>query len=68
MLEYLSILFSAPILWIMKVQNNLGSRISVVETKQTTYEKKIDKMCSSTDDLTKEVHTMIGRLDEHLRK
>ena len=67
MFEYLSILFSAPILWIMKVQNNHNGRISVVETKQETYEKKVDKMCKSSDALKEAVNQMIGRLDEHLR-
>jgi len=44
-----------------------SNRITKLETKQENYINKIDKMCISNDELTKKVHTMIGRLDEHLR-
>jgi len=44
-----------------------GNRITVLETNQENYMKKVDKMCKSNDDLAKSINQMIGRLDEHLR-
>ena len=65
-LNYLWIFISIPVGLIYNKINNHEGRISATEAKQEIYEKKVDKMCNSTDDLTKEVHEMIGKLDLHL--
>ena len=43
------------------------SRISVLEQKDIINDEKFEKLCLSVDELTKEVHNLIGRIDEHLR-
>ena len=45
----------------------ISSRISVLENKDEINDDKFDKLCLSVNELTKEVHELIGRMDEHLR-
>lgn len=47
---------------------SVSSRVTVLENNDEAQEKRIDRVCDSNDDLTKEVHEMIGRWDEYLRK
>lgn len=46
----------------------LSSKVVILQEKDKINDKKFDKLCESIDDLTKEVHELIGRWDEHLRK
>ena len=57
----------APILLTAQRIYSHHGRITKVEERQDLYEKKVDKMCKSNEDLTKKVHEMIGKLDEHLK-
>jgi hypothetical protein len=44
-----------------------SSRITVLENKDEINDDKFEKLCGSVDELTKEVHELIGKIDEHLR-
>lgn len=45
----------------------LKNRVTILETNQTIYIKKIDDICESNAELAKQVNQMLGRMDEHLR-
>lgn len=57
-----------PILALFQRQFSIKSRVAVLESNQKIYIEKVKQMCKSTDDLTKEVHEMIGEWKEHRRK
>ena len=57
-----------PIVLAFQKHFSLASRVSVLESKKESVEKRLDNLCCSTNDLKDEVHEMIGRLDEHLRR
>lgn len=67
-LNYLWVIITAPIVLIYNKITSHEGRISATEAKQETYEKKVDKMCKSSEKLSEEVHKLIGRVDEHLRR
>ena len=56
-----------PILVLYQKHFSIKNRVTILETRQDFYTKKVDKMCKSSDELAKEVHEMIGKMDEHLR-
>lgn len=47
---------------------SIGGRVSVLESMNKNQDKRIERICKSNDNLTKEVNQMIGMLKEHLRK
>lgn len=56
-----------PIVLLYQKHFSMKNRLTKIETTQEFYTKKVDKMCQSSDELAKEVHEMIGKMDEHLR-
>ena len=67
--NWIYIIFIAPIgIFVNQIRVKHSNRITVLETKQNLYEKKVDKICKSNEDLAEKVNQMIGRMDEHLKK
>lgn len=60
--------FIIPLAYLFKRHFNYTKTVDQQQIRLNNHEKKIEKMCRSSDDLTKEVHEMIGTLKEHLRK
>lgn len=56
-----------PIAVLFQRTFSVSSRVKVLESKDRIDDEKINKICSSNDELSKEVHELIGRVDEHLR-
>ena len=56
-----------PILVLYQKHFSIKTRVVKLETTQEFYTKKVDKICDSSEKLAKEVHEMIGKMDEHLR-
>ncbi|MCJ8305662.1 MAG: hypothetical protein HRU07_01270 [Nitrosopumilus sp.] len=45
----------------------MSSRVTVLEKKDLINDEKFEKLCNSVDELTKEVHKLVGTMNEHLR-
>ncbi len=60
--------FVAPLGFLLHKFVNHSNRISTLEANQKIYMKKADDQCKASQELRDEVKTMIGRLDEHLKK
>ena len=57
-----------PIIVLFKQQFSHSTRITVLEEKDNITENQIKRICESNKSLEEKVNTMIGRVDEHLRK
>jgi len=61
--DWINIFLIAPLGFaLMKIINH-SSRITKIETTQTFYVDKVEKICRSNEELQKEVHELIGRLE-----
>ena len=61
-------LLIAPIALAFQKYHSLNNKVTELETTQTIYVEKIDKVCEKIDDLSEKIHIMTGRLDEHLKR
>lgn len=66
--SYWNMIFVAPLGFLLHKFVNHSNRITTLETKQEVYIEKVNRICESNEKLTKSVHEMIGRMDEHLKK
>lgn len=60
--------FIIPLAYLFKRHMSYTKTVDQHEIKLNYHDKKIEKMCKSSDDLAKEVNQMLGTLKEHLRK
>jgi len=65
--NYWNMIFVAPLGFLLHKFVNHSNRITSIETNQKNMDEKINRICNSNDLLSKEVHEMLGRLDEHLK-
>jgi len=65
MLEFLSYLIGVPLILLYKKITTHEGRISKAETCIENIDDKMDLVCLSNIELTKEVHELIGQFKEH---
>ena len=63
--NYIYTVLILPIIVLFQKHFSVSSRVTVLESKDKIDDEKFGNICTCLDELTKEVHEMLGRWDEH---
>lgn len=66
--NYIYTVLVLPIVILFKSQFGHSTRLKVLETKDKITDEQLKSICDSNATLESEVHKLIGRVDEHLRR